>query len=314
MIQCEDGHWAGDYGGPMFLMPGLIFVMYITKAPFALWKKNAMIMYLKNHQQMDGGWGTHIECASTMFGTVLSYVSLRLLGESSDEPYLKEARQFMHTHGGALYAPSWAKFWLALLGLYDWSGINPIPVELWHLPRWFPFHPGRMWCHARMVYLPMGYIFCKRFTANVSDDVLLQSLRRELYFDVVYESIDWDSHRQSCADIDNYSPLNPVMRLAQDVLVLYERIIKYLPFIQRLRQKGLQFTASYMHAEDIQTNYIDIGPVNKAFNMLVAWLESGTIGNNFVHQNLLILYLLGCDNLSENFLRHLARIDDYVST
>jgi lanosterol synthase len=24
MLQCEDGHWAGDYGGPHFLMPGLI--------------------------------------------------------------------------------------------------------------------------------------------------------------------------------------------------------------------------------------------------------------------------------------------------
>lgn len=21
-IQSEDGHWAGDYGGPLFLMPG----------------------------------------------------------------------------------------------------------------------------------------------------------------------------------------------------------------------------------------------------------------------------------------------------
>lgn len=30
-LQCEDGHWAGDYGGPMFLMPGLIFACYITK-------------------------------------------------------------------------------------------------------------------------------------------------------------------------------------------------------------------------------------------------------------------------------------------
>ena len=63
MLQCEDGHWAGDYGGPMFLMPGLITCMYITKAPFPVWKKQAMVEYLQNHQQDDGGWGTHIECA-----------------------------------------------------------------------------------------------------------------------------------------------------------------------------------------------------------------------------------------------------------
>ena len=27
----------------------------------------------------------------------------------------------------------------------------------------------------------------------------------------------------------------------------------------------------YIHAEDAQTNYIDIGPVNKALNMLAVW-------------------------------------------
>ena len=117
MIQCDDGHWAGDYGGPMFLMPGLITALYITKAPFPQWRKDAMITYLKNHQQLDGGWGTHIECASTMFGTVLSYVALRLLGERADQKYMKEAHLFMMSYGGALYAPSWAKFWLAVLGV-----------------------------------------------------------------------------------------------------------------------------------------------------------------------------------------------------
>ena len=29
-IQCEDGHWAGDYGGPLFLMPGLVVTWWAT--------------------------------------------------------------------------------------------------------------------------------------------------------------------------------------------------------------------------------------------------------------------------------------------
>ena len=53
MLQCSDGHWAGDYGGPMFLMPGLITTLYITKAPFPQWKKDAMVTYLRNHQQQN---------------------------------------------------------------------------------------------------------------------------------------------------------------------------------------------------------------------------------------------------------------------
>lgn len=108
-LQCSDGHWAGDYGGPMFLMPGLISTLYVTKVPLSEDKKSAMTVYLRNHQQEDGGWGTHIEGASTMFGTVLSYVALRLLGQSADLPYMLLARAFIHSYGGALYAPSWCK-------------------------------------------------------------------------------------------------------------------------------------------------------------------------------------------------------------
>lgn len=29
-LQQDDGHWPGDYGGPMFLMPGLVIVLYTT--------------------------------------------------------------------------------------------------------------------------------------------------------------------------------------------------------------------------------------------------------------------------------------------
>jgi squalene cyclase len=105
-------------------------------------RKGAMIAYLLNHQQSDGGWGLHIESPSSVFGTVMSYVSLRLLGLPQDHASVKQAHAFIMTHGGAVMAPSWCKFWLAVLGLYDWDGINSIPAEMWLLPRWFPFHPG----------------------------------------------------------------------------------------------------------------------------------------------------------------------------
>jgi len=28
-LQAEDGHWAGDYGGPLFLMPGMLSVLSV---------------------------------------------------------------------------------------------------------------------------------------------------------------------------------------------------------------------------------------------------------------------------------------------
>jgi lanosterol synthase len=68
---------------------------------------------------------------STAFGTVLNYVVLRLLGVPADHPITTRARKTLHKLGGACATPSWGKFWLSVLNVYDWAGINPIPPELW---------------------------------------------------------------------------------------------------------------------------------------------------------------------------------------
>ena len=164
---------------------------------------------------------------------------------------------------------------------------------MWLLPRSFPFHPGKLWCHCRMVYLPMCYVYCKRFTPIVEKDSTLLSLRQELYNED-YNTINWDNYRQTCAEIDEYSPLNPVMKIAQDFCSYYEAVLPYLPPLQWLRKYALEFVIDYIHEEDQQTNYIDIGPVNKALNMLSVWVASGG------------------DNQNEQFLKHIPRVDDYL--
>lgn len=62
MLQTEDGHWSGDYGGPMFLMPGLVIAWYMMGRPDKMLSRAEVDMmkhYINVHQQADGGWGTH---------------------------------------------------------------------------------------------------------------------------------------------------------------------------------------------------------------------------------------------------------------
>lgn len=68
------GHWAGDYGGPMFLMPGMVYysnicsnhlgliiTCYVTGAELKPEQKREMIRYLITRQnQKDGGWGMYV--------------------------------------------------------------------------------------------------------------------------------------------------------------------------------------------------------------------------------------------------------------
>jgi cycloartenol synthase len=62
----------------------------------------------------------------------------------------------------------------------------------------FTMSLGRMWCHCRMVYLPMCYIYGKRFVGRITSLVL--ELRKELFKDP-YSEIDWDKARNLCAKV-----------------------------------------------------------------------------------------------------------------
>uniref|UniRef100_A0A8C8S3C1 Lanosterol synthase n=1 Tax=Pelusios castaneus TaxID=367368 RepID=A0A8C8S3C1_9SAUR len=252
-LQAEDGHWTGDYGGPLFLLPGLLITCHVAKIPLAEEYRKEMVRYLRSVQLPDGGWGLHVEDKSTLFGTALNYTALRILGVGPDDPDLVRARINLHSKGGAVGIPSWGKFWLAILNVYSWEGMNTLLPELWLLPPWMPCHPSTLWCHCRQVYLPMSYCYATRLTAQ--EDELVQSLRQELYVQD-YSTIDWPAQRNNVAACDLYTPHSWLLRIASTVLNLYEA-----HHITSLRQRALAVVYDHIKADDRFTKAISIGPV-----------------------------------------------------
>uniref|UniRef100_A0A7N6F700 Terpene cyclase/mutase family member n=1 Tax=Anabas testudineus TaxID=64144 RepID=A0A7N6F700_ANATE len=215
-LQAEDGHWAGDYGGPLFLLPGLLITCHVAKIPLPdPWKKE-MVRYLRSVQLPDGGWGLHVEDKSTVFGTALSYTSLRILGVEPDDPDMVRARNNLHSKGGAVGIPSWGKFWLAILNVYSWEGMNTLLPEMWLFPAWMPAHPSTLWCHCRQVYLPMSYCYAVRLAAE--EDSLILSLRQELYVQD-YATINWPAQRNNVAACDMYTPHSTLLTVAYTLSV-----------------------------------------------------------------------------------------------
>lgn len=75
-LQDADGHWPGEYGGPMFLLPGLVIGSYVTGMPFRLEERLEMIRYLFNRARPeDGGWGMYVHrvCTSESDTLTLMY-------------------------------------------------------------------------------------------------------------------------------------------------------------------------------------------------------------------------------------------------
>lgn len=267
-IQSKDGHWSSEYGGPLFLMPGLVIGMYVTGTPIPLEWRIEMKRYLLNRANKDGGWGLHVAGPSTVFGTACNYAVCRLLGMEADHPAMNKARATLHKLGGTTGIPSWGKFWLAILNVYEWEGMNPIPPELWALPDWLPIHPWRWWIHTRMVYIPMSCLWAKRFKAKM--DPVLESLRHELYVEP-YESINWAKQRNNVAEIDVWAPHTRTLNALMGILSVYESCGGLPP----LRRAGMKRAYELLVMEDENTGYQCLGPVNKMLNYICRWLEEG---------------------------------------
>lgn len=216
----------------------------------------------------------------------MNYTTLRLLGADGEDPRMIKARGKLHELGGAMYGPHWAKFWLSVLGVMGWEAVNPVPPELWLLPDWVPIAPWRWWIHMRQVFLPMSYIWSKRFIGPSTP--LTQQLRQELYVQP-YESIKFAAHRNSISQFDNYHPKTWVLNFINLLLVFV-----WIPLLRTasLARKAEAWAWRLVQYEDENTDYAGLGPVNAPMNTLCCFIEEGP------------------DSLS--FSRHLDRLNDYM--
>ncbi|XP_059447364.1 beta-amyrin synthase-like [Corylus avellana] len=294
-LQASDGHWPAENGGVLFFLPPLVMCLYITghlNTVFSAEYQKEILRYIYYHQNEDGGWGLHIEGNSIMFCTALNYICMRILGEGPNggqENACARARKWILDHGGVTHIPSWGKTWLSILGAFEWIGTNPMPPEFWIIPSFLPMHPSKMWCYCRMVYMPMSYLYGKRFVGTITP--LILQLREELYTQP-YNDVNWKKVRHLCAKEDLYYPHPLIQDFLWDSLYIFtEPLLTRWPFNKLVREKALQITMKHIHYEDENSRYITIGCVEKVLCMLACWVE---------------------DPNGDYFKMHIARIPDYI--
>lgn len=254
----------------MFLLPGLVIAWHVTKTPIS----DAYATEIKNYivaraHPEDGGWGLHIEGESTVFGTVLNYTVLRLIGMDPEDPVMIKSRGTLHKLGGAVNSPHWAKFWLAVLGVMHWDIVNPVPAELWLVPDWLPIAPWRWWIHIRQVYLPMSYIYSKKWSCEETE--ITRALRDEIFVQP-YAEIAWARHRNSISPVDNYHPKSWLLNTANWVLSNV-----WNPYFRSnsIKERAESWVSQLVDMEDANTDFANLAPVNAPMNTLVCYIRDG---------------------------------------
>ncbi|KAI0445691.1 terpene synthase [Xylaria telfairii] len=294
-IQIREGHWACDYGGPSFLLPSLIFAIYISNMPIPSEWGIEMTRYVAKHQNADGGWGLHLEGHSTVFATSMYYVMLRILGMNKNHQIAKEARNRLLSLGGAVENPHWGKIWLACLNLYDWSGVNCIPVDLWLLPSWLPFHPYRWWVQTRAVYLPTSYLWSNRCSTPLTP--ILEEIRDEIYTQP-YASISFHRYLNQTAETDAIRKTSPLLLFMFALLSFWCNFLRPR-WILRLANN---LVTQLMIREEINTDYNCLSTIPKCFHTAVAAFQTGQSSERLsrLQQHLETYLWMGADGMNCN--------------
>jgi len=259
--QHDNGCWEGEMVWCTMILSQVVIVRHLAGRP---WNEQERAQIIRNYQVTrtpQGTWGLHPESGGYVFTTTLAYVALRLLGLPADDPLVAPARSWLRAQpGGVVAIPTWGKFWLALLDLYGYEGVNPLLPELFLLPARLPFHPFRLYCHTRHIYLGIAYLYGRRFKGTLGP--ILHDLRRELY-QVPYEQIEFAAHRNDLVATDLYVRPSPLLRFAYRFFGMLDRF--RLP---RLRRRALDFCLRRILYEQGATCYQGLSPVNASLNCL----------------------------------------------
>ncbi len=259
-------HWEGEVVWCPMLAAQYALMCHITGTPISAERKRRLRLNFERSQlQGSGLWGLHDHSEPYLFATTLVYVAARTLGVGADDPLLQPARAFFRREGGVGAIPSWGKFWLSMLNLYEWEGLNPVPPEAWILPRVVPLHPSNFYCHTRLIYMAMAVIYGRKFQAPRT--AWVDGLRAELYPGQTYREIRFRALRSALREQDTYAPPSRALRAIYRAAQAAERV-----HIPALRRRTMNSLLDQIRWELRTTDHTCISPVSGILNLLALWL------------------------------------------
>ena len=174
--QRPDGHFVFELEADVSIPSEYILFKHFRAASVRYGLEQKFARYLRAHQKAGGGWPLFEDGGFNMSSSVKAYFALKLLGDDPNAPHMVRARTTILKHGGAAQSNVFTRALLALYGEVPWSAVPVMPVEIMHLPRWFPFHMEKVSYWARTVLAPMMVVNAIRPRAKNPKNVHIREL------------------------------------------------------------------------------------------------------------------------------------------
>jgi squalene-hopene/tetraprenyl-beta-curcumene cyclase len=228
-LQKEDGHWVFELEADATIPSEYVLLHhYLGEVDETIEQKIGV--YLRQAQGVHGGWPLFHAGEFDMSASVKAYYALKIIGDDIDAPHMKRAREAILERGGAATSNVFTRIMLALYRQVPWRAIPVMPVEIFHLPRWFPFHLSKVSYWSRTVIAPLLILMALKPAAVNPRNVDIREL-----FAVPPEEVDKYLH-------------NPTGSRWGDILLWIDSTLRLAePFFPRMpRRKAIDKAMSFV--------------------------------------------------------------------
>jgi squalene-hopene/tetraprenyl-beta-curcumene cyclase len=156
-LQHPDGWWVGELESNATMIAEHLFWLHFTGLRDPATDRR-LATELMARRRDDGTWSNWFDGPADLSTTIESYVALKMAGVDAGD----RTREFIHASGGVPKARVFTKCFLALLDLWPWQRIPPVPPEIVLLPPGGPFSIYKLACWARQTVVPLSVVMALR--------------------------------------------------------------------------------------------------------------------------------------------------------
>jgi squalene-hopene/tetraprenyl-beta-curcumene cyclase len=168
--QSTEGWWSGELETNVTMTAEHVLLFRFLGLPHDEFQAGA-IAHILHHQRSDGSWALYYDGPADLSTTIEAYVALKVLGVDAQRPEMRKALDVILKQGGVVNARVFTKIWLALFGVYPWSGVPSVPPEIVFFPLWMPFNIYDFACWARGTVAPLTIVLSKKPVRELGVDV-----------------------------------------------------------------------------------------------------------------------------------------------
>jgi squalene-hopene/tetraprenyl-beta-curcumene cyclase len=157
-IRKPDGHWCAELESNTTVTAEYVFMRQALGLDLTA-KREGLIRYFFLQQKSDGSWGLATNHRGDISTTGETYLALRILGVSVDDPRMKEAERYVLMHGGLEKMRVFTRINFAIFGLFPWEAVPTMLPELILCPPSSPANIYSLSSWARGTTVPLLILF-----------------------------------------------------------------------------------------------------------------------------------------------------------